>query len=116
MNLARRKMIHIMVALSVLAIMMTAMVVPTNIAFGIGDVFVKVVDGGIGDINNDRVASMAIYHGHLYVGLNNGVTGGEVWRVSIVGDKLGTDWVQVNDDGFGDADNDTFVAGSLFEA
>jgi hypothetical protein len=115
MNSARRKTIHILIAVSVAAIMIAAMVAPANVAFGIGEIFVKVVDGGIGDINNDRVASMAIYDGHLYVGLNNGVTGGEVWRVSIVGDELGTDWVQVNDDGFGYDDNDRVRALQVFK-
>lgn len=109
------KVVPLLFTIAVIVLVVSVGVVPASVAFGVGEVFVKVVDGGIGDINNDRAASMAIYDGHLYVGLNNGVTGGEVWRVSIAGDQLGTDWVQVNNDGFGDADNDRIRALQVFK-
>ncbi|MFC1981793.1 hypothetical protein ACFLVN_06105, partial [Chloroflexota bacterium] len=97
----------------VLGILLLA--VPANAAFGVGEAFVKVIGGGLGDLNNERVASMAIYDGYLYVGLNNGVTGGEVWRISVDGFQLGTDWIQVNNDGFGDSDNDRIRTLQVFE-
>ena len=86
-------------------VLFSIFVASISVAFGNDEVFVRAIGGGLGDPNNDRVASMAIYNGHLYVGLNNEATGCEVWRTSIIGGQLGTDWIQVNEDGFGDADN-----------
>ena len=63
---------------------------------------------GFGDAGNGRATSMAAYNNHLYVGTENsdGVwpgtdSGAEVWRYD------GTNWVQVNTDGFGDPENET---------
>jgi len=63
---------------------------------------------GFGDAGNGRATSMAVYNNWLYVGTENsdGVwlgtgPGAEVWRYD------GTNWVQVNTDGFGDPDNET---------
>ncbi len=59
----------------------------------------QVNTNGFGDINNERIAGMAVFNGNLYVGTQNETTGGEIWRYN------GTAWVQVNTDGFGDANN-----------
>ena len=109
------KVIPLLFTVVVIVLVLFVGVVSANVVFGAGEDCVKVVDGGIDDINNDNVASMAIYDGYLYLGLNNEVTGGEVWRVSIVDDQLGTDWAQVNKDGFGDSDNNAIRALQVFE-
>ncbi len=48
--------------------------------------------------SNEVSSSMAVYDGCLYVGTENS-EGAEIWRYD------GTEWVQVNEDGFGDVNN-----------
>ena len=57
-------------------------------------------DGFDGDSSNEGAVSLEVFNDYLYAGTANSDTGGEVWRT-----QNGTDWSQVNDDGFGDADN-----------
>lgn len=54
------KVIPLLFTIAVIVLVVSVGVVPANVTFGAGEAFVKVVDGGIGDIDNDRVASMAI--------------------------------------------------------
>ena len=64
---------------------------------------------GFGDAGNARATSMAVYNNCLYAGTENSHalwpggtgSGAEVWRYD------GTNWVQINTDGFGDRDNET---------
>jgi hypothetical protein len=51
-------------------------------------------------VNNEKVESLYVFNGTLYAGLNNLVTGLEVWATTD-----GATWGQVNPDGFGDSDN-----------
>lgn len=53
------------------------------------------------------VDSGAVYHGALYVGVANTVTGVEVWRTTglVQGDGPVVDWVRVAGHGLGDANN-----------
>ena len=61
----------------------------------------QVVNNGFdGDANNAGIPALEVYSNYLYVGTFNDTTGGEVWRTS-----NGTDWFQVNTDGFGDNRN-----------
>jgi hypothetical protein len=62
----------------------------------------RVVVNGFGDAHNVGVLSFAVFDGYLYAGTNSllwtdfSSTGGEVWRSSD-----GSNWQQVNADGFG---------------
>jgi hypothetical protein len=56
---------------------------------------------GFGDGANGGIISTETLAGNVYVGTNNGNTGGEVWRST----DHGATWTQVNTDGFGDAAN-----------
>jgi hypothetical protein len=80
--------------------------------------FQPAIQQGMGDANNVRATEMAVMNGYLYVGLNNEVTGCEVWRVSILPRGLGNDWVQVNNDAFGaygSRQNDVIRAMQVFQ-
>jgi hypothetical protein len=68
---------------------------------------------GFGDINNKTASSMAVFGGCLYVGTDN-YQGCEVWRTAGAGGPPFTDWVQVNADGFGSANNDTALSMTVF--
>ncbi len=57
----------------------------------------KVTTDGLGDVNNDDVAALAVLNGELYCATENDTDGAEVWRYS----GAGTVWTQVNQDGFG---------------
>ena len=54
------KVISLLLAIAVIVLAVFAGVLPANVALGEGEVFVKSVDGGLGDVNNERVSSMAI--------------------------------------------------------
>jgi sugar lactone lactonase YvrE len=56
---------------------------------------------GFGDGANAGFISTEYLAGDVYVGTNNGNTGGEVWR----SDDHGATWTQINTDGFGDIAN-----------
>ncbi|MCC9075204.1 SMP-30/gluconolactonase/LRE family protein [Litorilinea aerophila] len=66
----------------------------------------QIASGGFGDPYNTGVLSLVEYNGYLYAGTrhgdwqndahSDGPLGGEVWRYD------GTNWVRVNDPGFGD--------------
>ena len=58
-------------------------------------------DYGFGDGANGGIISTEYLAGDVYVGTNNGKTGGEVWR----SDDQGATWTQINTDGFGDVAN-----------
>jgi len=55
---------------------------------------------GFGDIENRAIWSLEIFDGFLYAMTYNNTTGIEVWRT-----QDGTNWVQVNRDGFEDSSN-----------
>lgn len=60
---------------------------------------------GFGDSNNTSLWAAAVFSDHLYVATaqwGNTYTGVEVWRCAICD---GSDWSQVNTDGFGDPEN-----------
>jgi hypothetical protein len=52
---------------------------------------------GFGDFQSDWVSALGVYDGHLYAGVRNNPTGGQVWRTAD-----GQNWVAVNSNGFGD--------------
>ncbi len=55
------------------------------------------------DTTNNIGASLGVFlvhDGYMYIETSNTVTGTEIWRTS-----NGTDWEQVNEDGFGDTNN-----------
>jgi hypothetical protein len=56
------------------------------------------VGNGLGDINNVKIESLAVYRGALHAAANNPITGVELWRST-----EGVNWAQVNADGFGDS-------------
>jgi hypothetical protein len=66
-----------------------------------GTTWNAVTTDGFGDPHNWKVESLYAFNGALYAGLNNDLTGLEVWRFD------GTAWNQVNADGFGDSNNQT---------
>jgi hypothetical protein len=70
-----------------------------------------VVNGFNSDNNNEWINSFESYSGYLYAGTLNQATGGEVWRSST--GNIGS-WIQVNTDGFGDADNVGVTTMSVF--
>ena len=61
------------------------------------------------DTHNEVVLSFETVNSYLYAGTRNGTTGGEVWRTI-----NGTNWSQVNTDGFGDANNTSVAALAAF--
>jgi hypothetical protein len=69
--------------------------------------------GGVSDLNNDRITSMAVNGNYLYIGTKNNVGGGgngaEVWRT-----PDGVTWEQFGTDGFGSTSNTdvSFLYGS----
>jgi streptogramin lyase len=68
-----------------------------------GSSWTKVVNGGFGDINNCEIGNLIVFQGAMYAFTHNHpwneyFTGGEVWRTTD-----GVNWVQVNQDGFGDS-------------
>jgi hypothetical protein len=75
----------------------------------------QVVNDAFGDVsNNDHIDSLVSFGGNLYASTaqkDASHNGTEVWR-SPSGD-LGT-WEQVNDDGFGDQDNENFKDMAVF--
>jgi len=72
----------------------------TVIGFAAGQLtWTQVNTDGFGDAPNEISFSMTVYSGNLYVGIDNCMTGTEVWKYN------GTTWTQVNADGFGDANN-----------
>ncbi len=56
-------------------------------------------NGSFGDPDNVEADAPVEHNGNLYLGTNNGATGGEVWQYN------GTSWSQINADGFGDPNN-----------
>jgi hypothetical protein len=58
------------------------------------------MNDGFGDANNIKIESLVTVDGKLYAGTDNSATGIEVWR-----SLDGSAWMQVNADGFGDANN-----------
>ena len=56
--------------------------------------------GGLGNINNSMVASMAEFNGAFYIGLRNLVEGAEIWRTT-----NGVDFLPVITSGKGNLDN-----------
>lgn len=65
---------------------------------------------GFSDPNNADISAMAVFGNYLYAATTNSSTGAEVWRTS-----NGTDWSQVNTNGFsGTTDNaSVFALGSF---
>jgi hypothetical protein len=61
----------------------------------------EVVNGGFDKPDdNDVIRLVGVNDDYLYVATANWTSGEEVWRT-----KDGTDWEQVNTDGFGDSNN-----------
>ena len=73
--------------------------------------WVQVNTDGFTDANNMIAQYITEYNGSLYVGTTNESTGGELWKTDGVGGPPFTDWVQVNQDGFGDKDNNVTATG-----
>ena len=63
----------------------------------------QVNSDGFGDPNNIAPEGWVEFNGEIYIGVDNEVTGVEVWRSSD-----GLTWSQVGDDGFGDSNNAYF--------
>jgi len=63
---------------------------------GDGGDWSRVLGDEFGDSNNTGVLGLDAFDGYLYAGTSNSSTGAEVWRTA-----NGTDWTQVNADGFG---------------
>ena len=60
----------------------------------------KVVDNGFGNVGTHRCSTLEVFDGRLYCGVDNDITGMEVWRTTD-----GTNWNQVGFAGFGDSNN-----------
>ncbi|KAA3665064.1 MAG: hypothetical protein DWQ04_02495 [Chloroflexi bacterium] len=60
----------------------------------------KALSGGGDNINNHIVTSFLEFEGYFYASFENDDEGITIWRTND-----GVNWVQVNSDGFGDADN-----------
>ncbi|MHB8897068.1 MAG: hypothetical protein ACYC99_18105, partial [Candidatus Geothermincolia bacterium] len=69
----------------------------------------QVNTSGFGDSHNTGAQSLFSDGAHLFVGTYNTLTGGEIWRTAAAGSAPYGDWVQSNDDGFGNGDNDEAV-------
>ncbi|PIS42630.1 MAG: hypothetical protein COT24_02420 [Candidatus Kerfeldbacteria bacterium CG08_land_8_20_14_0_20_40_16] len=66
---------------------------------------------GFGDSSNISLKSGEVFNSALYVGTYNESTGGELWRCDISSDcNEDGDFSQVNDDGFGDSNNQSVQA------
>lgn len=63
----------------------------------VNDTFTGTRAAGFGDEHNAFASSMITFDGYVYVANLNDTTGTEIWRSS-----NGTDWEQVNEDGFSD--------------
>ena len=69
---------------------------------------------GFGTFNMEA-PSMAVYGGELYVGTTK-FAGLEVWKTAGVGDQPFTDWVEVEDDGWGDSNNDKALSMAVYDS
>ncbi len=67
--------------------------------------WVQVNANGFGDANNQGASSMEVLGSYLYVGTSRSGPNCQVWRTAASGGPPYTDWVQVNANGFGDANN-----------
>ena len=65
-----------------------------------GDWTQVVSNGFNSDVNNNYIIALHVFNEFLYAGTDNISSGTELWR-----SNNGTDWVQVNLDGFGDSFN-----------
>jgi DNA-binding beta-propeller fold protein YncE len=74
-----------------------------------GDWARVVTNGFDGDTDNQCATTLEVFNGYLYAGTFNWDTGGEIWRT-----PDGTNWTQVNSDGFGDYDNDAIASFAVF--
>jgi hypothetical protein len=74
----------------------------------------QVNSNGFGDSNNEETYGIMIFNGHLYVGTENPMTGGEIWRTAAAGGPPFTDWEQNNDNGFGDINNNGTILGVVY--
>lgn len=81
-----------------------------------GTTWLPVNTDGFGDADNYDVGSLAAFGGYLYAGTTNysaihGSTGGQIWRCAVCS---GSDWVRVEGDGLGDAENYSVVSLVVF--
>ena len=78
-----------------------------------GSTWTQVDNGWGGDANNTTARAMAVYNGNLYAGTNKEgfpASGGtEVWRYN------GSTWIQVNIDGFGNANNGESIGIAVYK-
>ena len=77
-----------------------------------GSVWKKQNVNGFGTFNMEA-PSMAVYGGELYVGTTK-FAGLEVWKTAGVGDQPFTDWIEVEDDGWGDSNNDKALSMAVY--
>jgi parallel beta-helix repeat protein len=88
----------------------------------VGGPWEQVNADGFMDFKNQSATSMAVFSDFLFVGTEHTTAGTQVWRTGAVEGPEGppfTDWIQVNNSGFGDTNNVeaasmAVFAGSLF--
>jgi hypothetical protein len=66
----------------------------------------QVSTNGFGDTNNTGVKSLFSDGTHLFAGTYNFTTGAEIWRTAASGTAPYPDWVQSNENGFGNVNNE----------
>lgn len=76
----------------------------------------KVNSNGFGDSDDYEVRALIGYGGYLYAGTRNNVDGGRLFRTAESGGPPYTDWVKVNSNGFGDADNRILYSMSVYNS
>ncbi|MBZ0108078.1 MAG: FG-GAP-like repeat-containing protein [Candidatus Scalindua rubra] len=81
----------------------------TNLQEYLEGIFKQVNVDGFGDSNNSDDGFIT-FNEYLYAGTGNTTTGVEIWRSSD-----GTDWIQVNQDGFGDSNNNSISGRVIFQ-
>jgi hypothetical protein len=69
-----------------------------------GTTWEQINTDGFGDAVNSDSRALKVYNNYLYAGVYNGTAGGKLFRFPSDGDE-NSDWVEVVDDGFGDASN-----------
>lgn len=95
-----KKSFHILAVLALLFFMVpqTSLAVTLDWEAMVNSTQTGVRSPGFGDENNLLTYNMVTFGDYMYVSNYNETTGTEIWRTN-----NGTDWAQVNDDGFGTA-------------
>lgn len=103
-----KKSLHILVVLALLFFMVpqTSLAVTLDWEAMVNSTQTGVRSPGFGNEHNILVTSMTTFNGYLYTATYNDSQGTEIWRTN-----NGTDWAQVNDDGFGNHTTSAAVLG-----